>query len=238
MAGANFLAMLALFAACRDAHAAIHLEAHKISKDLTGAEMTTLATAGYNSSAGNLIAVWTVSYSGAQPVGSVTDSAGDTFTAATSNKGTWYGQWFYARNVKGDTFNVVTIHPAVTGRATFTYPGMIVLEYSGADPAAPLVSDIAGAQGSLAGTWTSKTFNTSPGELVLLGIVTAYGGAFTAGEGFKIEESYLTPNSTRFSFAALDEIVSAAQTGMTASVSWGGTLQATGAVVSFKPAGP
>jgi len=34
----------------------------------------------------------------------------------------------------------------------------------------------------------------------------------------------------------LDQIFSSAQTGITASLTWTGTLQATGAVVSFKPA--
>src|SRR5215510_2131732 len=71
---------------------------HKIAKELTGAEVYSLAANGYNSTAGNLIVVWTVTYSGAQPVGLVRDSAGDVFTPLAQNKGTWYGQWFYARN--------------------------------------------------------------------------------------------------------------------------------------------
>jgi hypothetical protein len=226
-----FLALLAL-----DAEGAISLVTHKIVKDLTGAEITALSTQGYNSAAGNLIVVWTVAYSGAQPIDSVTDSAGDTFTAATLNRGAWFGQWYYAKNVKGDPFNVVTIHPATTGRATFIYPGMNMLEFSGADKLAPLVLDIAGTEGSLAGAWTSNSFNAAAGELVLLGIVTANGGAYAAGPGFKIEDAYLTPSSSKFSFAALDQIFSSAQTGATAGVTWIGTLLATGAVVSFKPA--
>ena len=228
---------LTVLALCLDANAAISLVAHKINKDLTGAEITALATPGYNSTAGNLIVVWAVSYSGAQPIGTVTDSAGDTFTAATLQKGTWFGQWFYARNVKGDPFNVVTIHPAVTGRATFIYVGMSVLEYSGVDKASPLGLDIAGPQGSLNGMWTSSSINVAAGELVLLGIVTGYGGAYTPAAGFKIEDAYLTPSSSKFSFGVMDQIASGAQTGVNASVTWTGTLQATGAVVSFKPAG-
>jgi len=231
---ANVLTILAVMAL--NAQGAIHLVTHKTAKDLTGAEITALATPGYNSTAGDLIVVWTVSYSGAQPIGYVTDSAGDTFTAATLHRGTWHGQWYYARNVKGDPFNVVTIHPATAGRATFIYPAMNVMEFSGADKLAPMVLDLAGKQGSLSGAWTSDSFNAAAGELVLLGIVTANGGAYTAGPGFKIEDAYLTPNSSKFSFAALDQIPSSAQTGVTAGVTWTGTLQATGAVVSFKPA--
>jgi hypothetical protein len=219
-----------------DAESAINLVTHKIVKDLTGAEITALATQGYNSTAGDLIVVWTVSYSGAQPIGYVTDSAGDTFTPATLNRGTWYGQWFYAKNVRGDPFNVVTIHPATTGRATLIYPGMNMMEFSGADKLAPLALNIAGTQGSLSGSWTSDSFSVAAGELVLMGIVTANGGAYTASAGFKIEDAYLTPSASKFSFAALDQIFSGAQTGVTASVTWTGTLQATGAVVSFKPA--
>ena len=230
------LAVVVFFVLCLDADATITLVAHKITKDLTGAEITALATPGYNSTAGNLIVVWAVSYSGAQPVGYVTDSAGDTFVGATLQKGTWYGQFFYAKSVKGDPFNVVTIHPATTGRATFIYPGMNVLEYSGVDQAAPLDLDTAGTQGALAGSWTSGSFNAPAGEMVLLGIVTANGGSYTAGPGFKIEDAYLTPTSSKFSFAALEQVSPNARTGVTASVTWTGTLQATGAVVSFKPA--
>ena len=216
---------------------AISLIAHKASKELTGAEITALATPGYNSTAGNFIAVWAVSFSSAQPPGSVTDSAGDTFTPAALNKGTYFGQWFYARNIKGDPFNVVTIHPALTGRATFVYVGMIVLEYGGVDPASSIGVDTAGTQGSLNGGWSSKPFDAAPGDVVLLGIVTANGGTFTPAAGLKIQEAYLTPTSSKFSFAVLDHPVPAAQPGMNAAVSWMGVLQATGGVISLKPAG-
>ena len=216
------------------AAAALDLVAHKIAKELTGAEVTSLATNGYNSTAGNLIVVWTVTYSGAQPIGSVNDSAGDTFTPLTNNRGTWYGQWFYARNVKGESFNVVTVHPATTGRATMTYPGMVVMEFSGADKDSPILAEIPGPQGMLS-AWNSKPFDAPAGAATLLGIVTANGGAFTAGSGFKIEESYLTPTSSKFSFAVLDRFFATAQKGVTADVTWNGSLQATGAAIVVKP---
>ena len=125
----------------------------------------------------------------------------DTFTAGTLQKGTWYGQFFYAKNVKGDPFNVVTIRPAIIGRVTFVYVGMTVLEYSGVDKNAPLSLDIAGPQGQLSGAWNSTPFNVGAGDLVVLGIVTANGGAYTPGAGFKIEDQYLTPAANKFSFA-------------------------------------
>src|SRR5207244_901113 len=146
-------------------------------------ESTALASPGYESKAGNFIAVWVVAYSGAEPVGSLTDSAGDAFKPATLRKGTWTGQWFYAANVKGDAFNVITAHPKTTGRATFKYPAMIVLEYEGVDKAAAPVLDAAGEQGSLTGSWKSTPFSAAAGELILLGIVTANGGNYTAGPG-------------------------------------------------------
>lgn len=230
------LTILIFLVLCLNADAAISLVAHKTNKDVSGGEITALSTVGYTSTAGNLIAVWTVSYRGAQPVGSVTDSAGDTFTAATQRTGRWYGQWFYAKNVKGDPFNVVTIHSGLAGRATLIYVGMTVLEYSGLDKTSPLDVDTAGTQGSLAGAWTSGAFSAPAGEVVLLGITTAPGSAYTAGAGFTIEESYITPANAAFSFAAQDQILSAAQTGGTASITWTGSYQATGAVVSFKAA--
>jgi hypothetical protein len=232
------LIFIELFILLVQANAAISLAVHKIAKDLTGAESTALAAPGYSSTAGNLIAVWVVTYSGAEPVGIVTDSAGDIFKPAALRNGTWSGQWFYAVNVKGDPFNVVTIHPRTTGRSTFKYPGMVVLEYSGVDKAATPVVDSAGSQGSLNGSWTSTVFNASAGELFLIGIVTANGGNYTVGPGFQMQESYFTPASNKFSFAAFDRVFGSAASDVTASVSWTGTLQTTGALISFKPAVP
>jgi hypothetical protein len=112
---------------------------------------------------------------------------------------------------------------------------MIVLEYSGVDKNAALVLDKAGPQGSLNGAWASEALNGAAGALVLMGIVRANGGGYTAGPGFTIRESYLTTTASKFSFAAFDHVLGAAQTGVSAGVSWTGTFQATGAVVSFKP---
>src|SRR5262245_28007380 len=103
------------------AQAAIALVAHKVTKDLTGAENYAVNAPGYESKAGNFIAVCTVTYSGGDPVGLVSDSAGNTYKPATFRRGTWNGQWFFATNVKGDPFNVVTIRPKTTGRATLKY---------------------------------------------------------------------------------------------------------------------
>ncbi len=74
---------------------------------------------------------------------------------------------------------------------------MNVLEYSGAEKTSPLVTDIAGTEGSFPGTWSSSPFNAA-GELIVMGIVTANGGAYTAGPGFKIKDAYQTTASTSF----------------------------------------
>ncbi len=229
----RFTSMIAL--AALPAAAAVQLVAHKIAKEITGAEVTAVSTNGYESKAGDLIVVWAVSFSGSQPVGTVTDSAGDTFEATALHKGTWFGQWFYAKNVKGESYNVVTIRPAITGRATLTYPAMLVMEFSGADASGPISADVDGPGGAL-DEWSSKPFDAPAGSAALMGIVTANGGAFTAGDGFKVEDSYLTPNSSKFSVAALSRFFPAAASGVTAKVKWTGTLQATGGVIVIKPA--
>ena len=69
-------ALLLLVGLCIQANAAITLVAHKIATDITGAESYAMNAPGYESKAGNLIAVWTVSYSGADPVGLVTEDDG------------------------------------------------------------------------------------------------------------------------------------------------------------------
>jgi hypothetical protein len=111
---------------------------------------------------------------------------------------------------------------------------MIVLEYSGVDKAATPVVDSAGPEGSLNG-WTSAAFDAFAGDLVLVGLVTANGGNYTAGGGFAMQESYFTPSSRAFNFAAFDRVFASAQSGAAMAVSWTGTFQTTGSVVSFRP---
>ena len=57
-----------------------------------------------------------------------------------------------------------------------------------------------------------------------------------SGAGFKIEDSYITPTNSKFSFATLDQVFPNAQTSVTASVTWTGAFQATGSVITIKPA--
>ena len=103
---------------------------------------------------------------------------------------------------------------------------MVVMEFSGADKDSPILAEITGPQGMLS-AWNSKPFDAAAGSAALLGIVTANGGAYSAGDGFKIEDSYITPNSAKFSFAVLDRFFTSAQTGITGGVTWNGMLQAT-----------
>src|SRR5262245_2577710 len=77
------LTAASLLALCTQAQSAITLVAQRITKDLTGAENYAVNAPGYESKAGNFIAVWTVTYSGGDPVGLVSDSAGNTYKPAT-----------------------------------------------------------------------------------------------------------------------------------------------------------
>jgi len=110
------------------------------------------------------------------------------------------------------------------------------MEFSGAEKETPILAEVTGPHGMLS-AWNSTPFDAPAGSAALLGIVTGNGGAFTPGSGFKIEDSYLTPTSSKFSFAVLDRFFAAAQKSVIADVTWNGSLQATGASILIKPGG-
>src|SRR5437016_2286642 len=77
----------------------------------TSTSGTTLATSAISTTTGNLLAVGVYTVTGST-TSTITDTAGNTFTALTqafSVSSIYYMQWFYAKNITGNSSDVVTL---------------------------------------------------------------------------------------------------------------------------------
>jgi methionine-rich copper-binding protein CopC len=158
------------------------------SNAVQGSSVATLAAAfpGSNT-AGNLLLAFVRMSTSTQTV-TVTDSAGNTYTDAVSQKQTADGSQvhlFYAKNITGGA-NTVTAHFS----ASNGHPWLAIYEYSGLSKTAPL-DQKASAQGNSTTPSTGATpLTTSANELLFVGAglsctstVTATGGSgYTLGQ--------------------------------------------------------
>jgi len=201
---------------------------NKTAACLNGSQANISATA-QNHTGGNLIAVYAF-WSTTSTTVSVSDTAGNSYsgvTAYTRGDSGAKGQWFYAKNISGNSSNVVKLTP--TG-GSFSYPCIYVLQYSGLDTSAPQDADV-GQGGNTSGTVTSPSFSTTvANEVILYGLGGNGSQTFTAGTGYGLE----AVDGNGYG-ATEDKIVSSTQSSVTASMG-GNNNYYVGAVVSFKAA--
>ncbi len=203
------------------------------------ASITTGTVAGSGSgtfptSAGDCIAVFVVWGSTSITVTSVTDVAGNTYTAQTScprSDGFSSGQWWVAKNVTGNAANAATANFS----STVAYVAIHALEYSGVDTSSPVDVNPAAGAGSGA-TLTSASFTTtSANEVLLVGGNAASYITFTAGGSYTIQtQDSATPTGPIS--ATEDLIVTSTQSSVTASMTQSGTGAWLIAVLSLKAA--
>jgi hypothetical protein len=115
----------------------------------------------------------------------VTDTNGNTYRKAIQFNLTVDGDTigiFYAENIAGGT-NTVTVSD--TGLATLRFA---ILEYSGVATSGSL-DVVAVTQGNSASPNSGSITTTANGDLLLGAIVTADAETYTAGIGYRIEES-------------------------------------------------
>jgi hypothetical protein len=202
------------------------------SKDAGATSSSTLAFKS-NNTAGNWIAV-VIRAGKAGQVFTVTDSLTNTYRKAVqynvttdTPNGDTLGI-FYAENILGGA-NTVTVADSIAGNTM----RFAILEYAGVATVGSL--DItATAQGTSASASSGSAVTTANGDLLVGGILTGNPSTFTAGAGFKIEET--VPASPNTKLGVEDQIQSAAGSAatvatFTASDSWGAGLAA------FKAAG-
>jgi len=153
-------------------------------KDAGNSTSSTLSF-GTNNTAGNWIAVC-VRAGALNEVIAVGDTRGNFYRKAIQFNQTtdgFTGAIFYAESIAGGA-NTVTVSDSISGTLRFS-----ILEYSGVATSASL--DVAAAaQGSNNAPSSAPSVNTTAnGDLLLGTVMTGNGQNYTAGPGYKIEES-------------------------------------------------
>jgi hypothetical protein len=181
-------------------------------EDTSGSAVANISIASaINVTAGNLLVVGCRNGTTTNNPTSVTDTAGNTFTLITGANPGAAGRLtvFYAKNVTGNASDI----PRCNYSPSEAYQSVSVIQYSGASTTAPLDTSATGTNG--AGTSVvSGTFTTATAKEVLVANCTA--GAlnivFGSGAGYTVE-------TTSQMSATADDIVTATQSGVTATCS-------------------
>ncbi len=163
-----------------------------ISKDAGLSNSSSLAF-NSNNTAGNWIGVCIRAGKPGQ-VFTVTDSRGNTYRQAVQFNEFADGETvgvFYAENIAGGA-NAVTVSDTISGQTL----RFAILEYSGILSANSLDATAVTSGSSTSPNSGNATTLTS-GDLLLGAIATADTPAFTAGSGYKIEETVPAPPSTK-----------------------------------------
>jgi hypothetical protein len=156
------------------------------------------------------------------PLSSVTDTAGNTYTLLTAISGAATPspiQGFYATNITGNASNVIHIHLS----NTVFNPTAVAFEYSGVDTVSPLDQFASGFNNSPFNTQQTAAFTTtSANEAIVSFIAIDNARAYSAGG----TQDATSPMILRIgsggdatsaaSLWAADNIVSSIQTGITA----------------------
>ena len=185
--------------------------------------------------AGNLIVVYVTPAPNQVGSISVTDSAGNTYSPATSTFTTGIPgcgmsqEFFYAANISGGNDTVTATRSEAGGM------GMVILEYSGIAATSPLDAQ-AGTSQTSSCPWsagpTSASFTTlNADDLIVSGASLSASSSWTAGTGYALR----TASSNEF--AIEDQIVSSSGT-YTGSFSISPNQSWIAAAVAFKAAGP
>lgn len=170
-------------------------EGFQLVNNTTGylaASATTLALPATSLTAGNDIFVHVVTYSTA--TATVTDTAGNTYTALTRVAGTGptVSQWFYKLNAAGHASNVVTI--TWSSAQTFRWASSMQFSRTGGGTAFDV--EATGTAGSF-GSVTSGSFTTTGASA---GLIVAGRSAFNAQTSSSYNQSitWLTPNNATY----------------------------------------
>lgn len=177
---------------------------------------TSLAAPSFNLTAGNLVVVFArTSSSSATNITSVTDTAGNTYTALTgeadSLNSVGNARMFYTYNAIGNASDVVTMNNGTAPFRTIT-----VAQYSGFGTADPFDVQAGADTGNNGGSTTigpTSAFTTTQTNELLVAAATVDNNtvSFTAGAGYTLE-------LTNFNSGYTDQVVSSIQTNATASM--------------------
>lgn len=233
------LILLAFTLLCTPAFGAIANVNCEIGNFYSATAGSSIATAPVSHTAGNFVVVavrWAILGS-AVTLSSITDTAGNTYTLATtyfSGSAADAVTIGYAANILGNASNVLTANFSNAGAS---YRGILACQFSGVATASPLDVLISGATGTNNAPTSSSFTTTNANDLIFIALDQgALGGNYTAGSGYTLSGKSVD--------VALDiqwKTVSSIQTGVTAASSstsssmwlvYGATFKAAGAVVT------
>lgn len=198
--------------------------------DISGSSVPSLATAATSHTAGNLLVVGVAWFHADNTISSVTNTAGDTFTAASArytdtNDNRVQLQTWYSLSSAGHASDVVT----ATFSANTPYIKMAVLQFSGMLTASGL--DVIQSNFGT-GSAQSVTVTTTQADEVVVSIASMFGGTtFTQGSGYTLVAGSLG-GEVGVQFKILSATLTGGSVPMTSSSSGNWTMQA----VSFKAA--
>ena len=172
-------------------------------------------------SAGDTVAVDVCYYgTGSLVTNSVTDTAGNTYTALTKYSDVAAGsvcQWFVSSNIAGNTANVVTGHTASNTPESFW--SIQIFEISGL-ASSPIDADAGTTNASYGTTFTGPPFSTSAASEIILAVgysayqrPNVYSAGIIAGSSATLAQT----DSVGMSGAEY-EIVSSTESSITASI--------------------
>lgn len=220
---------------------AIALVNHVEVQDLTGSSFTTLATAAFVATAGNLIVIGLGQDTNTTRPSSITDTAGNTYTRvvgadATPGSLDLITLW-YAFNITGNASNVVTAHWA----GNHEYGSMNVMQFSGVLTTDPIDVGTSAIATSPATSITSGSFTTTQADEVICVFARNHdGGTFSVGliGGTNATSCFNTGGAGAAGQGGEYLIVSGIQTGITAKMN--GSPSSSDwemSIASFKAAG-
>lgn len=193
-----------------------------IVQTLPGGQLASAGTtvmSALNVTTGNLLVVNVRINNGA--TATVADTAGNVYTGLTqiSPASVAGSRFFYARNIKGNASNVITVtYGANQASAVFVW------EISGAHKSTPFDKEASATTAGAATTLTTSAFTTTTANEIILcaAQIGQVNITFTAGAGYALDSAstgYPVAAGARFA-GTQHQIVSSIQTGVTASISW------------------
>ena len=194
------------------------------ASDNSGTNDATLALPALSVTTGNALVVATsaVANGGTWPPTSITDTAGNTFNLIVT--GSWDASdnvsCYLALNVTGNASDVITTN----FNGAWNFAAMVAAQYSGAATSSAVdtsfVGSNSGTQGTTHTTNAFTTTNANDALVVVDRILFNNNQTFTAGAGYTLEAS----DAAAQQIALEDKIVSATQSGVTASVTYSASV--------------
>jgi hypothetical protein len=228
------LVLVLLLAPIAEASAAIAYVNSTENSNYGGGTTTTPSADAFSVSAGNLIvAAMRFPIITTESVTSVTDTAGNTYQAASGAADTTPGndriEIWYAMNTTANASNVITFHMS-TGASFWS---IVAAQYSGIATSSAFDAAASGEDGLGNTSVTSGAFSTAQADELIVGAAQSTGsGTWSAGTG--LTNARVTDGDGIAGLA--DKIVSATQSSVTATMTSTVTNSKSIAVATFKAA--